>query len=311
MIYLICSSLFIIGLLLMILSSIAFNKLEQCESQKLKINLKIALCIGSALMAFAASYALCIFKCGCKLTIHNLNMYMLPFVFVIGIYTAVLSKSIMDESKRCIVEIGVFPKFIFGLSIVQSILTGIYLLYLLYRRFKPKSNKVLPLTEAPTSVAPTSVAPTSVAPTSVAPTSVAPTSVAPTSVASTSVASTSVASTSVASTSDVSAPSVDVSAPSSQSTGELSAGNMTVVPDKTVNYSSVSSQSTGELSVLTDSSSSTPSAPAPTPAPTPEATSSMSSVSTSNCDSEELALNQCRIKYPKETYASKFKNIFG
>jgi hypothetical protein len=280
MIYLICSSLFIIGLLLMILSSIAFNKLEQCESQKLKINLKIALCIGSALMAFAASYALCIFKCGCKLTIHNLNMYMLPFVFVIGIYTAVLSKSIMDESKRCIVEIGVFPKFIFGLSIVQSILTGIYLLYLLYRRFRPKSNKVLPLTEAPTSVAPTSVAPTSVA------------------------------STSVASTSDVSAPSVDVSAPSSQSTGELSAGNMTVVPDKTLNDSSVSSQSTGELSVLTDSSS-TPSAPVPTPAPTPESTSSMSSVSTSNCDSEELALNQCRIKYPKETYASKFKNIFG
>ena len=275
MIYLICSSLFIIGLLLMILSSIAFNKLEQCESQKLKINLKIALCIGSALMAFAASYALCIFKCGCKLTIHNLNMYMLPFVFVIGIYTAVLSKSIMDESKRCIVEIGVFPKFIFGLSIVQSILTGIYLLYLLYRRFRPKSNKVLPLTEAPTSVAPTSVA-----------------------------------STSVASTSDVSAPSVDVSAPSSQSTGELSAGNMTVVPDKTLNDSSVSSQSTGELSVLTDSSS-TPSAPVPTPAPTPESTSSMSSVSTSNCDSEELALNQCRIKYPKETYASKFKNIFG
>jgi len=138
MIYLLCSSLFVIGLLLTILSSIAFNKLTNCDSPKLKLNLNFALCIGSGLMAFAASYALCIIKCGCSTNRESLNIYILPFVFAIGIYTSVLSKSIMDESKRCGVEIGSFPVIILSLSILQTVVVGIYLMYLLYKKFKPK-----------------------------------------------------------------------------------------------------------------------------------------------------------------------------
>jgi hypothetical protein len=142
MIYLLCASLFVIGLLLTILSSIAFNKLTNCDSPKLKLNLNFALCIGSGLMAFAASYALCIIKCGCNTNRESLNIYILPFVFAIGIYTSVLSKSIMDESKRCDVEIGSFPVVILSLSILQTVLVGIYLMYLLYKKFKPKPKDV-------------------------------------------------------------------------------------------------------------------------------------------------------------------------
>ena len=149
MIYLLCSSLFVIGLLLTILSSIAFNKLTNCDSPKLKLNLNFALCIGSGLMAFAASYALCIIKCGCNTNRESLNIYILPFVFAIGIYTSVLSKSIMDESKRCDVEIGSFPVVILSLSILQTVLVGIYLMYLLYKKFKlkPKDVKEIELTD--------------------------------------------------------------------------------------------------------------------------------------------------------------------
>ena len=134
--YLLFASIFVLGLLLTILCSIAFNKLSKCDSPKLKVNLNIGLCIGSGLMAFATSYILCIFNCGCQEKRNTLNIYMLPVVIIICIYSSVLSKSIMNESKNCNIDLGKFPTVIFGLSITVISLAFIYFLYLLFKRFK-------------------------------------------------------------------------------------------------------------------------------------------------------------------------------
>jgi len=141
--YLLFASIFVLGLLLTILCSIAFNKLSKCDSPKLKVNLNIGLCIGSGLMAFATSYILCIFNCGCQEKRNTLNIYMLPVVIIICIYSSVLSKSIMNESKNCNIDLGKFPTVIFGLSITVISLAFIYFLYLLFKRFKKsKTTKI-------------------------------------------------------------------------------------------------------------------------------------------------------------------------
>jgi hypothetical protein len=258
MIYLLCASLFVIGLLLTILSSIAFNKLTDCDSPKLKLNLKFALCIGSGLMAFAASYALCIIKCGCNTNRESLNIYILPFVFAIGIYTAVLSKSIMDESKRCGVDIGSFPVLILSMSILQTVIVGIYLMYLLYKKFKPKPKDVKDIKE----IELTDMSKSSNS-------STPPLHIAkPVEVTS-------------LPTLDSSTLSTDLITPTPVATSANPIGDVSAV--STDASSDVSTVASSDVSTVASSDVST---------------DASSDVSSSNCDNEELVLKTCRSKHP-------------
>jgi hypothetical protein len=270
MIYLLCASLFVIGLLLTILSSIAFNKLTNCDSPKLKLNLNFALCIGSGLMAFAASYALCIIKCGCNTNRESLNIYILPFVFAIGIYTSVLSKSIMDESKRCDVEIGSFPVVILSLSILQTVLVGIYLMYLLYKKFKPKPKDVKEIELTDMSKSSNSSTPSS-----------------------TDIAK-QVSNVEVTSlpTLDSSTLSTDLITPPTPSAPVATSANL-IGDVSDVSTGASSDVSTGASSDVSTGASSDVS----TGASSDVSTGASSDVSSSNCDSEELVLKTCREKH--------------
>ena len=284
MIYLLCASLFVIGLLLTILSSIAFNKLTNCDSPKLKLNLNFALCIGSGLMAFAASYALCIIKCGCNTNRESLNMYILPFVFAIGIYTSVLSKSIMDESKRCGVEIGSFPVIILSISILQTVVVGIYLMYLLYKKFKPKPKpkdvKEIELTDM--SKSSTSSTPS----TPIAkPVSNVEVTSSPTLDSSTLSTDLITPPTPPAPPAPVAIGNEDVSASSDVSTDvptDVSSDVSTVASDVPTDVSSDVSTVASDVSTVASDVS----------------TVASTDISSSNCDNEELVLKTCRAKYP-------------
>ena len=281
MIYLLCSSLFVIGLLLTILSSIAFNKLTTCDSPKLKLNLNFALCIGSGLMAFAASYALCIIKCGCNTNRESLNMYILPFVFAIGIYTSVLSKSIMDESKRCGVEIGSFPVIILSISILQTVVVGIYLMYLLYKKFKPKPK--------PKDVKEIELTDMSKSSTSSTPSTPIAKPVSNVEVTSSPTLDSSTLSTDLITPPTPPAPvaigNEDVSASSDVSTDvptDVSSDVSTVASDVPTDVSSDVSTVASDVSTVASDVS----------------TVASTDISSSNCDNEELVLKTCRAKYP-------------
>jgi hypothetical protein len=284
MIYLLCSSLFVIGLLLTILSSIAFNKLTNCDSPKLKLNLNFALCIGSGLMAFAASYALCIIKCGCSTNRESLNIYILPFVFAIGIYTSVLSKSIMDESKRCGVEIGSFPVIILSLSILQTVVVGIYLMYLLYKKFKPKPKDVKEIELTDVSKSSSSSTPST--PIAKQASNVEVTSL-PTLDSST-------LSTDLITPPAPSAPVATFANPIGNGDVSVSSDVSTDVPagvSSDVSTAGVSSDVSTDVSTVASSDVSTD-------VSTVASSDVSTDISSSNCDNEELVLKTCRSKYP-------------
>ena len=315
MIYLLCSSLFVIGLLLTILSSIAFNKLTTCDSPKLKLNLNFALCIGSCLMAFAASYALCIIKCGCNTKRESLNIYILPFVFAIGIYTSVLSKSIMDESKRCGVEIGSFPLIILIMSILQTVVVGIYLMYLLYKKFKPKPKDVkkLELTSKPSITKVTSSVDVGDLSTNIENNSSSASSDVSTGV-STDV-STGVDVAGISTDVDVAGVSTDVS--TDVSTGVDVAGVSTGVDVAGVSTGvDVAGVSTGvdvagvSTNIENNSSSASSASSASSDVSTDVSVDTSSDASRENCDKEELSLNNCREKL-KETRPVSVKDKFS
>jgi hypothetical protein len=284
MIYLLCASLFVIGLLLTILSSIAFNKLTNCDSPKLKLNLNFALCIGSGLMAFAASYALCIIKCGCSTNRESLNIYILPFVFAIGIYTSVLSKSIMDESKRCGVEIGSFPVIILSLSILQTVVVGIYLMYLLYKKFKPKPKDVKEIELTDVSKSSSSSTPST--PIAKQASNVEVTSL-PTLDSST-------LSTDLITPPAPSAPVATFANPIGNGDVSVSSDVSTDVPagvSSDVSTAGVSSDVSTDVSTVASSDVSTD-------VSTVASSDVSTDISSSNCDNEELVLKTCRSKYP-------------
>jgi outer membrane murein-binding lipoprotein Lpp len=288
MIYLLCSSLFVIGLLLTILSSIAFNKLTNCDSPKLKLNLNFALCIGSGLMAFAASYALCIIKCGCNTNRESLNMYILPFVFAIGIYTSVLSKSIMDESKRCGVEIGSFPVIILSISILQTVVVGLYLMYLLYKKFKPKPKpkdvKEIELTDM-------SKSSTSSTPSTPIAKPVSNVEVTSLPTLDSSTLSTDLITPPTPPAAPVAIGNEDVSASSDVSTDvptDVSSDVSTVASDVSTVASDVSTVASDVSTVASDVST----------VASDVSTVASTDISSSNCDNEELVLKTCRAKYP-------------
>ena len=133
--------LFFMGILLNILSFYAYSKLTtKCTYGNLKVNLRIAICIGSFFMASSLAFFICTGRCDCDINSKNWPIYvLLSFMLIIGIYLSVLTANIKSELEKCQEDIGSLPTILFWVSIIQivAIVSG----YGIYIYNKKKSDK--------------------------------------------------------------------------------------------------------------------------------------------------------------------------
>ena len=132
--------LFIIGLLLTILSFHTYNKLTNCFSATLRSNLRSSIVIGSILMALPIGFLICKKKCNCEFDQkQSWQMYaILVSLIILGIYISILAKNIKDETTKCNIDLGMIPRLLYWISVIQAVIPSIYLAYLAYDKTKDK-----------------------------------------------------------------------------------------------------------------------------------------------------------------------------
>lgn len=138
--------LFIIGFLLTILSFYSYSKLtNNCTSEQLRMNLRIAICIGSIFMALSVAYSICINKCQCEDSKDWKIYVLLGFMFAMGIYLAVLTSNIKKDFKDCDVDLGNLPDILLWIAIIQVIVIGCGSGIYIYKTLKKDSDKNIDL----------------------------------------------------------------------------------------------------------------------------------------------------------------------
>lgn len=144
--YVFIGILFIIGLLLVTMSFYAYSKLGvQCVSDSLKTKLRIAIVIGSALLALAAGFYICIrhASCVCPSLGESTNemYFMTGFSLISGIILMILTFGINSDLKdpSCNVDLGMFPWFLGGIATIQIVLSVVYIIYTIRQNVEVKN----------------------------------------------------------------------------------------------------------------------------------------------------------------------------
>lgn len=125
--------LFVIGILLVITSFMAYSKLtESCKSKKLRTYLRWCVIIGSVLLTISIMYIVCTTKKGCKCDFDidaGWKIYLTLFILVtMGGLLVFLASGIRSEIKSagCNVDLGSLPSVLMGIAITQIVLPVIY-----------------------------------------------------------------------------------------------------------------------------------------------------------------------------------------
>ena len=139
--------LFIIGTILIITSFDAYGKIkDKCDSEKLRANLRMSVCIGTVMVVISIMFFICTSATGCNCN-YNANdgapFYIILFLLMaMGGFLLYLSISINSELKSdgCDIDIGVFPTILMVISILQIILPISYM-FITNRNKTNKKNK--------------------------------------------------------------------------------------------------------------------------------------------------------------------------
>lgn len=134
--------LFIIGLLLVSMTFFAYSKLQnKCSSDSLKSKLRVAIMIGSALIALAVGFYICAnhANCACPLEASSFKIYsIVGFSLICGISLLILTLGINSDLKdpNCNVDLSVFVWILGAIATIQLICSVIYIINLIRNRVK-------------------------------------------------------------------------------------------------------------------------------------------------------------------------------
>lgn len=141
--YILMGFLFMIGLLLVVISFQVYNKLtSSCTSSQLRLNLRIAIGIGSTIMALTLGYGICMKNCNCVIgSVGDYKTYvLLGFMFILGICLSVLTGSIKNISNECNINIGCLTTNLYWISVIQTVIIGFVIVYYIYKVIKDKQG---------------------------------------------------------------------------------------------------------------------------------------------------------------------------
>lgn len=131
--------LFVIGILLVVTSFMAYSKLtESCKSKKLRTYLRWCVITGSVLLTISIMYMVCTSKeeCKCNFNIDaGWKIYLTLFILVVmGGFLVFLASGISSEIKSagCNVDLGSLPSVLMGIAISQIVLPVIYIGIVVY-----------------------------------------------------------------------------------------------------------------------------------------------------------------------------------
>jgi len=131
--------LFVIGILLVATSFIAYSKItDTCKSKSLRTYLQWCVGLGSALSTISIMYFVCTIKKGCECESNNVGgfkIHLILFVLAaIGGLLVFIVSGIQREIKSggCDVDLGSILPVLWGISIAQLVLPIIYTVILSY-----------------------------------------------------------------------------------------------------------------------------------------------------------------------------------
>jgi len=141
------SGMAILGLLLIVVSFMAYQKLtEGCTSDKLRTYLRIATGLGSAIFTIGFGYVFCWYKCNCNVGVRSkARVYFFLFLLlVMGIGLLVLIYGIDDELKKpeCNVDLGMLPTILKWAGIIDIIVIVLYGAYTAYQKYPDVLGKL-------------------------------------------------------------------------------------------------------------------------------------------------------------------------
>lgn len=138
--------LFVIGVLLIITTFMAYSKLDNgCTSIKLRTKLRFAIGIGTACFTLSIGYLLCVTRCKCSFGKRSNAKIYAMLVTLIGMGSGLLFLSTGIKSDLnvpgCKVDLGYLPDILTGLSISIIVLPVLLIAKLIYSgRSKTKSK---------------------------------------------------------------------------------------------------------------------------------------------------------------------------
>ena len=141
--YILMGFLFMVGLLLVYISFQVYNKLKSsCTSKQLRLNLRIAIGLGSTIMALTLGYGICMKNCNCVIgSPEDYKTYiLLGFMFILGLCLSVLTNSIRNISNECNINIGCLTTNLYWVSVIQTVSIGFVIIYYIYNAVKDKQG---------------------------------------------------------------------------------------------------------------------------------------------------------------------------
>lgn len=130
--------IFIIGILLIIITFIAYSNLGNCTSKGLRSKLRMAISIGTVFATISVGYGVCITNSGCECKFGdrvNWRIYTLLITLMgMGVGLLVLTEGIKNDIKSdgCHIDLGTIPDILNILSIIQIVIPAIYIAYIVY-----------------------------------------------------------------------------------------------------------------------------------------------------------------------------------